>query len=178
MSGRKQHFIPQSLLKGFGQLGKGEKVQVVAYTYEHGTFSAATDGVAAEREFYSKLAVEGEGETLDDKITTYETSLAQTLTELRSLDDGESADTAKASEFVTHLVVRNDHLRKFISSAATDLVNGISDAIADQDLAKALLGLGGETPSPMVSEQLDKMYGENATLFAMLGVSQDRKSVV
>lgn len=104
MSGRKQHFIPQSLLKGFGRTGKGDKVQVIVYSHDHGIFPAATEGVAAQREFYSKLAVEGD--TLDDKITAYETPLAETLSALRNLGDGEIADKQSASEFVTHLVVR------------------------------------------------------------------------
>ena len=172
MSGRKQHFIPQSLLKGYGQSGKGAKVQVVAYTHERGIFSAATDGVAAEREFYSKLAIEGEGETLDDKITAYETSFAQTLTELRSIDDGGTAEPGKAAEFVTHLVVRNDHLRKLMSSAATNMFNGFSDAFANQDQAKAMLGLSGQKPSAMFAEKLDEAYAENSAMIAMLGMSK------
>ena len=64
MSGRKQHFIPQSLLRGFGRVSKGTKIQVIVYTYERDIFTAATDGIAAEREFYSELDVKGTGETL------------------------------------------------------------------------------------------------------------------
>ena len=90
MSGRKQHFIPQSLLKGFGRAGKGAKIQVVVYSHDRGIFPAATDGVAAEREFYSKLAVESEADTRDDKITAYETPLADTLATLRNLGDGQA----------------------------------------------------------------------------------------
>jgi hypothetical protein len=174
MSGSKQHFIPQSLLKGFGRAGAGKKVQVVVYTYDRGTFPAATDGVAAEREFYSKLAVEGQGDTLDDKITEYETPLADTLLNLRSLADGEGADTRTASEFVTHLVVRNDHLRKFVSSAGTALFEGFADAMSDQARAKALLGLSGEKPSAMVTERLEKAFAEFAPLMAIAGLSEEQ----
>jgi len=174
MSGRKQHFIPQSLLKGFGRPGKGAKVQVIAYTHDRGTFAAATDGVAAEREFYSPLAVEGQGETLDDKITGYETSLAHILSELRSFDADGIADAGKASEFVTHLVVRNDHLRKFMSSAATDLFGGFAEMFSDQDQAKAMLGLSGPTPSAMVAEQLANVFADNAQLIETLGMSQEQ----
>ena len=174
MSGRKQHFIPQSLLKGFGRPGKRDKVQVIVYTHDHGIFHAATDGVAAQREFYSKLAVEAEGGTLDDKITAYETPLANTLTTLRNLADGEAAEKQSASEFVTHLVVRNDHLRKFMSTAGTAMFDGFADAMSDQDLAKGLLGLGGDKPSEMFAEKMDEMFSTYEPLIGLLGMSKDQ----
>jgi hypothetical protein len=173
MSGRKQHFIPQSLLKGFGKAGKGANVQIVAYSFEHGIFSAATDGVAAKREFYSKLAVEGEGETLDDKITVYETSFTRTLAELRGLDNEGIAETAKTAEFVAHLVVRNDHLRKWMSSAVSGLFSGFAGRIANRDQARSMLGLSGETPSAMLAEQIHKAYADNSAMIAMLGMSRE-----
>jgi hypothetical protein len=174
MSGRKQHFIPQSLLKGFGRAGKGAKIQVVVYSHERGIFAAATDGVAAEREFYSKLAVEGEGGTLDDKITAYETPLADTLSTLRNLGDGETANKQSASEFVTHLVVRNDHLRKFMSAAGTAMFDGFAEAMSDQDRAKSLLGLAGDRPSDMFAEQMDEMFAKYGPMIAMLGMTKDQ----
>ena len=118
MSGSKQHFIPQSLLKGFG-LKRGKSTLVVSYTYDRGIFMPATDGIAAERNFYSELRVEGGEETLDDRITYYETPLATVLTDLWALGDGEDADPRKAAEFVTHLAIRNDNFRKAVTSDVT-----------------------------------------------------------
>jgi hypothetical protein len=175
MSGRKQHFIPQSLLKGFGRAGKGAKIQVFVYSHDRGIFPAATDGIAAQREFYSKLAVEGEGDTLDDKITAYETPLADTLATLRNLDDGAAADKQSASEFVTHLVIRNDHLRKFMSSAGTAMFDGFAEAMSDQDRAKSLLGLAGDKPSDMFAEQMDEAFGKYEPLIRnMLGMTKEQ----
>jgi hypothetical protein len=174
MSGRKQHFIPQSLLKGFGRPGKGDKIQVIVYHHDHGIFAAATDGIAAEREFYSKLAVEGEGETLDDKITAYESSLADTLTSLRDLGDGDAADNQSAAEFVTHLVIRNDHLRKFMETAGTSMFGGFSEAMSNYDRAKTLIGLGGDEPSDFFAEQIDEAFEKYAPLIRSLGMSKDQ----
>lgn len=172
VSGRKQHFIPQSLLKGFGREGKGENIQVNVYTYDRGVFTAGTDGVAAEREFYSRLAVESEAETLDDRITAYETPLARTLAALRGLGDNKAVDSEIAAEFVTHLVVRNDHLRKLMSTAGSALFGGFADAMVDKSQAKALLGLAGEEPSAMFAEQLEKTFVEYGALIKMTGMSQ------
>jgi hypothetical protein len=147
---------------------------VIVNTHDHGIFPAATDGVAAQREFYSKLAVEGEGDTLDDKITAYETPLADTLSTLRGLGDGETADTQSASEFVTHLVVRNDHLRKFMASAGTTMFDGFAGAMADQETAKSLLGLGGDKPSEMFTEKMDEMFSTYGPMIGLLGMSKEQ----
>jgi hypothetical protein len=61
MSGRKQHFIPQSLLKGFG-LAEREKTDGRAFTFDHGIFRPSTQGIGAEREFHSAISIDGDEE--------------------------------------------------------------------------------------------------------------------
>jgi hypothetical protein len=110
MSGLKQHYIPQSLLRGFGKQGKGKSVQVTVYSRDRGVFTTATGGVAARRYFYSQLA-DGVGvETLDDRITAFETRLAKILVEFRGVVPGHTVDATKAAEVVTHLCARQAHL--------------------------------------------------------------------
>lgn len=172
MSGRKQHFIPQSLLRGFGSAGKGAKIQVIVYTYERGIFTAATDGIAAEREFYSELDVEGTSETLDHKITSYEQTFPQVLDELRSLNDGEPTDTKIAAEFVTHLIVRNDHFRKAVTSGTGHLAEGMTEAFTDEGQAKALLGLNREQPSEMFAEEIAKLSAKLGPVMKQMGMTE------
>ncbi len=171
MSGSKQHFIPQSLLKGFG-VKRGKSTFVVAYTYDRGIFTPATDGIAAERHFYSELRVQGGEETLDDRITYYETPLATVLTELRSLGDGEEADSRKAAEFVTHIAVRNDNLRKAVTSAGTALVEGVADHFGDKESARKLLGLDGDEIQGPFAEQLTEAFDQYRPLIAMMGMNE------
>src|SRR3954451_2575706 len=121
MSGRKQHFIPQSLLRGFG-VERSKKTYVVAYTYDRGIFAPPTDGIGAERSFYSELDVERTSETLDDRITDYEQRIPAVLNQLRQVSA--EADPAVAAELVTHLTVRNDHFRKAISTGGANLIGG------------------------------------------------------
>ncbi|GKS86101.1 hypothetical protein AVMA1855_18135 [Acidovorax sp. SUPP1855] len=68
MAGRKQHFIPQALQRGFGQ-AKGKKTQVYVFKKGSEPYLSSTEGVAAQRDFYSEPSDE---ETLDDRITKYE----------------------------------------------------------------------------------------------------------
>lgn len=171
MSGRKQHFIPQSLLRGFA-LSKGKNHYVVAYTHDRGIFTPGTDGIGAEHNFYSELDVLGVGDTLDDKITDYEQSFPHILAEFRSLSNGGQADAGKAAEFVTHLVVRNDHFRKAVVSGTGHLVQGIAETFSDEGQAAALLGLNREQPSEMFSDELAKMWAQIGAPFAIMGMTE------
>lgn len=175
MSGSKQHFIPQSLLKGFG-FQKGKNTHVVVYTYDRGVFSTATPGIGAERYFYSELPVEHEVETLDHLITKYETHVAEVLAKLRGLDDGEAAETEAASELVTHLIIRNDHFRKSMLSASVSVIDGLASALTEEELAKAALGLVGDKPSALFTETLSKEFAPYQPLVAMHGISEQQLS--
>lgn len=169
MSGRKQHFIPQSLLRGFAKSGKGKKPQVAVYPYAGSAFLAATDGIGAKRHFYSELDVEGMVETLDDRITKHETPLAEVLVDFRSRQDAEAVDGEKAAALVTHLVVRNDHFRKIAISAGATLFSGFEQTISDQNMAAKLLGVDGDKPGQLLSDSLNKLWDENGPLLAALG---------
>lgn len=171
MSGSKQHFIPQSLLKSFGT-AKGAKTQVVVYGFERGIFTAATDGIGAERHFYSELGVEGGEDTLDDRITDYEQSFPKILAALRGAADGAAVDTPTAAEFVTHLAVRNDHFRKSAATGGAKLIEGMSDALADEDRAKAILGVAGDEPSEMFAGELAKLWQQYGPIFQTLDMTE------
>lgn len=173
MSGRKQHFIPQSLLKGFG-VRKGRSTQVIVYTPERGIFTVATDGVAAERDFYSGPVLNGLGETLDDRITSHEASLATTIAAMRDLGRNDPVDAAAAAALVSHLAVRNDSFRRVVTSATSAMVEGVSDAFEDEDRARALLGLAGEEPAGVFAEQLAEAYARLRPALAALGVDMAR----
>jgi Protein of unknown function (DUF4238) len=173
MSGRKQHFIPQSLLKGFANNGSGKKLQVVVYPFGGNPFVAATDGIGAKRNFYSELDVEGEMETLDDEITKHESPLAEVLRELRSKDVRSDIDSVQASALVTHLVVRNDHFRKIAVSAVSTMFASFEDTISDQDTAARMFGLDGETPGKMFSDSLQELWDEHGAELRAAGLTQE-----
>lgn len=173
MAGRKQHFIPQSLLKGFGREGSGSKVQVVAFTFEHGIFPAATDGIGAARHFYSELSIAGEGDTLDDRITDHEQRFPETLAYFRGLSPDAQADTDLAAQFVTHLAVRNDHFRKSTSSAGAALIEGVADVLANEEQAQAFLGLDGDAPPDAFSEEMSKAWDQYGPLLKQIGFSEE-----
>lgn len=169
MSGRKQHFIPQSLLRSFG-LERGKKTYVVAYTYDRGTFAPPTDGIGAERSFYSVLDVEGTIETLDDMITEYEQQIPAVSYQLRQVST--EADPSMAAELVTHLTVRNDHFRKATSTGGADLIGGLTDVLSDEDSARVLMGIAGDRPSDIFAAELPKLWEQFGPMFSLMGMTE------
>ncbi len=53
MAGRKQHYIPQALQRGFGTVA-GKTTRVYVFRKEQETYCSSIVGVAAERDFYSR----------------------------------------------------------------------------------------------------------------------------
>jgi Protein of unknown function (DUF4238) len=169
MSGRKQHFIPQSLLRGFGE-PRGKKTYVVAYTFDRGVFQTPTDGVAAERNFYAELGVEGGPETLDDKITTYEQKIPASLAQLRLVTT--HAEPTLAAELVTHLCVRNDHFRKVVSTGGAGLLSGLTDLMSDEGNSRRFLGVDNEQPSGVIAAEFTKKIAELGPLLTAAGITK------
>ena len=172
MSGRKQHYIPQVLLRGFGKRGKGKAVQVTVYSRDHGVFTTATDGVAAQRYFYSELPANNETETLDDKITVYESWLAKIIAEFRDTTPGHAVDPAKAAEMVTHLCVRQAHIRDSFASATEQLLHGAENIFLDKDRARKALGLDDPNPNEVLLDEIHTLYEKFGPQLGQLGITK------
>lgn len=173
MSGRKQHFIPQSLLKGFSRRGSGKKAQVAVYGYGRPAFWVATDGIAAERNFYSEYDKSSQSETLDDRITAHETPLSKLLQGLRSLESGDRVEASEAAELVTHLVIRNDNFRKTVIATGSKMFAALGEATSDADMAFRMMGLDKEAPSDDFAQSLESSWRDHGHLLELLGFTKE-----
>ena len=122
MSGRKQHYIPQCLLRGFEASRSGKGPQVVVLRRGREPYLSSIEDVAAKRNFYSELSHDGR-KTLDDLITVYESRLGSILTELRASEPGALVDSSLAAELVTHLTVRSAFLRGVFSLGFDEVIS-------------------------------------------------------
>ncbi|MBK9442418.1 MAG: hypothetical protein IPN53_14395 [Comamonadaceae bacterium] len=135
MAGRKQHFIPQALQRGFGVV-EGKATRVYVFRKGQECYRSSTEGVAAQRDFYSEPSDE---QSLDDIITTYEGSvLAPAVAALRAADVG-SFDSHVAAAVVVHLSFRSAFVRGSFSAIATEMLDYFADAIRSDQTARALL---------------------------------------
>lgn len=135
MAGRKQHFIPQDLQRGFG-VAKGKKTQVHVFKKGQAPYHSSTEGVAAQRDFYSEPSNE---QSLDDKITTYEgTVLAPAVAALREAPAG-PIDSHVAAAVVVHLSIRSAFVRGSFSAAAAEVLDHFAGAMCSDEASRALL---------------------------------------
>jgi hypothetical protein len=155
MAGSKQHYIPQSLLRGFAvqrdRKTKIEQVWVLPTARE--PFCPAINGIAAQHYFYSELSTTGE-RTLDDAITDYEGRFTSILTDIRSWPVGTDVDSELCGEFISHLVLRNIHLRTGFHRGLSGIIAGAVDWLTNEEKIRDLLGLDSFAPTPRFTERL------------------------
>lgn len=155
MSGRKQHHIPQSVLRAFEIPRAGRTAKIWVFSREK-KFVGAIKDVAAERDFYSAPPSDGT-RTLDDLITLYEDRLAAHLMSLRAAQCDEPVEADTAAEVVSHLTFRNAHLRKTFSYGIHLLAAQAIDLFCDETNVRTLLGLDSGDFTPFMRERLDEV---------------------
>ena len=109
-------------------------------------YTANVDDVAAERFFYSELAVDGQT-TLDDLITDYENQLTDDIAELNASCPG-TADPCVAARVVTHLLVRNDHVRGMMRSGVAAIADTVVSLFGSDEKIRAVMGVEGTRAGP------------------------------
>jgi hypothetical protein len=146
------------VLRGFATAGKGKNEQVWVFTKEK-TYPSSTEGVGAERHFYSELSSDGT-QTLDDQITSYEKRLGSLLAPLRAASPGSEVDATVAAEVVAHLTIRNAHIRKSFGAGMQLLVDEASNLFTDETNLRSMLGVNArqfpEKIAAMVREEMTK----------------------
>lgn len=157
MSGRKQHHIPQSLLKGFEAARGPKHIQVYVFRGDRDPFLSSTEGVAAKRDFYSSPSDEGQ-KTLDDHITEYENSqLTGLLQKFRGRAHEEAVSADEAIELVVHLAVRGAFTRDVFEYAAHQIFDGISGIFGDPEQVRHHIGIDGNDPHPAFTEEINHL---------------------
>lgn len=155
MSGRKQHYIPQCLLRGFEARRNGKHAQVFVFRSECQPYLSSTEGVAAERDFYSGLSA-GDRTTLDDRITDYEYRLTPRISQLRCSIPGEPVNSLLAAEVVVHLTVRAAFLRHIFELGLQEMISGASALFSDEESLRSLMGIDRPEPAPVLGDAIDE----------------------
>lgn len=154
MSGKKQHYIPQVLLRGFSSDHGGKRRRSWVYKGGRPPYSSSILDIAAQRYFYSDLG-QGTSERLDDRITHYENRLGKLLSKLREAADGQSVDALVSAEVVAHLSIRGAYLREIFSSGVHELLEGASSRLSDLETARNILGVDEHANKSLLANRID-----------------------
>lgn len=157
MAGRKQHYLPQHLLRGFEASKTGKKTQVVVNKKGAPPYATSTEGVAAQRDFYS-LPGDGITDTLDDVITAFERSTFNPfLDRARTASPNELVDAESAASAVVHLAVRAAHLRGSFARLARGMVGRFGEILSDTEHVREFAGIDSGKQESLLSEEIQKM---------------------
>jgi hypothetical protein len=127
MSGKRQHFIPQFLQKGFTDRANGDKVWV----YRKGVkpFDTNTLNSGVEGYFYSE-----DGDTqVDDAITEVEKRFSTLVDALRSNPEELTVDPLAIAETIAHFEIRTRHLRQSFYNTTEYMMEALFKFMDDPD---------------------------------------------
>ncbi|MFY2640388.1 hypothetical protein ACOTDF_02455 [Achromobacter insuavis] len=143
MSGANQHHLPQMLQRGFQ--AKGARGHTWVFKVGGSPALKRIDSIGADEFFYSEPSANGE-DTLDDRITTYESERLGVL--LHNLKKAAAAPAPQdAAEIVAHFAVRSGHFRRVMTGGITALGEGAAALLAEPGVMFRLFGFDQEKPS-------------------------------
>jgi len=108
MAGKRQHYIPQALQRGFVRRWRGQNAYTCVYRKGAEPFETNIKNAAVESHFY----VDPDGEEADSQITQREGEYGALLNHLRAYGSAESVDSEKLAELVAHFEIRTRSLRE------------------------------------------------------------------
>jgi hypothetical protein len=153
MAGKRQHYVPQLLQRGF--LAQPSEEAERTWLHRRGAKARLVGirDVGVEDWFYSRKATDGQS-TLDDAITDYEGDLSKSVRVLREAPFGSPVDAHHAAETVVHLVTRTAHLRGVMSAGMTSIVREVEALFSDPARLGGMMGLTGPALAGAVTDAI------------------------
>lgn len=130
MAGKRQHFVPLSLQRGFASHVAGEQ----AFTWVHRKgaepFNTNVKNVGVERFFYSvELGTELDA---DPAITKFEQEFSPLIADLRAGESSAFASAERIAKLLAHFEVRTRHVRQSFLTAGTHLSAELMKFVSDE----------------------------------------------
>jgi hypothetical protein len=156
MAGKRQHYVPRFLLRGFLAEPEGprdESERTFLHRLGAPPRRVGIGDVGVEDWFYSRKGAPGVV-TLDDEITEFEKSFSRGVKDLRESAPGTLIEPALAARTVVHLVMRTAHLRKTMSSGIASVYAEIGALFTDPVRLAGLFGANNPMLSTAVTEAI------------------------
>jgi len=134
MSGKRQHFIPRFLQRGFASHVSADQTFTWVYRNGRSPFNTNVINVGVEGQFYTTE----QDTTADDLITAVEGEFSRLVDTLRSCAPG-PVDEAQIPYLLAHLEVRTRHLRESFFRTGDLLIRRLLDFLSDEDAFAAFM---------------------------------------
>lgn len=133
MAGKRHHFIPQFIQRGFASLGDLHNAWV--FPKKRQPFNTNIKNIALEGQFYSH-----EGDTsVDDKITDEEGALASFLKDLLDMGDMADVDAPKAGHLINHSIIRTRHFRQNYQQTSEEIIKRLYSSLSNPETLIAVM---------------------------------------
>jgi hypothetical protein len=120
MSGKRQHYLPQFLVKGFSSRSAHSNHFVWVYRKGKVPFESNIINVGVEKDFYSE-----DDSTVDEKITDAEIGYAELINELRTFKKTVKINEKMLPDFIAHLEIRTRNVRESLLEMSDLFLNEI-----------------------------------------------------
>lgn len=173
VSGRSQHYIPQSLIRGFVSDWRKDKSKTWVTRSNGHIFNVLPRNIGAGNYFYSEQEGD-EGNSLDNKITDFEKSANLLFPYIRENGLNSDLSTYDIPKILSHLLVRTAHVRSTgqfaIESFAKSLAEkqiGVTEIMHD-------LGLGDKRiVEKSLEDEFENFFERNEAQLVARGFTKE-----
>lgn len=159
MVGKRQHYVPRFLQRGF-LIEREDPEKDGERTWLHRLGAPARPvgiaDVGVEDWFYSRKGLPGEV-TLDDVVTEFEKAFSRDVASLRAFTPGVAIEPEQAAKTVVHLVMRTAHLRRTMSTGITGVIEEIGALFTDPHRLAAMMGFASPELAVLVTDGIKDM---------------------
>lgn len=167
MAGRRHHFIPQFLQRGFASHTNGSETYVWVYRTESAKqFNTNIKNIGIETNFYSE-----DSDLLDESITNLEAELSSFISQLRNSRVGDSIDNDLASKLISHFEVRTRNFRKNFINAGNYLFREVAHFLSDSWKCEKFVANQVKTQAESVLKEMLREKGIPVTLYPIYQTS-------
>lgn len=128
MAGKRQHYVPQFLQRGFTIEGKEKQTWVTRLGKQ--PYLSGIQNTGVEGYFYT----EGNDLLLDEEITQEEYKLDAIINKLREYSDGKTVSSDLAAKLIAHFEIRTRHLRINFFQTFNNIIQQISKVLENEEV--------------------------------------------
>ncbi len=127
MSGKRQHFLPRFLLRGFASRTSGDETYSWVFRKNSELFETNIVNIGVSKDFYGSA----QDQPVDAQITELESKFAISVEELRRKKKTARIDDISIPDFVVHLAIRTKHLRDSFLESSDHLMQRLFEFLED-----------------------------------------------
>lgn len=160
MAGKKQHYIPKFILRGFSSRSKGDEFYTYVYRRNVSPYESNITGVASERYFYGNPSLS----SADDRITESENRYSQIVHRYRELNGMNWVGSEDSIALVAHMRSRVKHIRESLVDSGKlflDLfLSQLGCAGKSEDLIKGFIRANRKEVAKNIKERLPDSFSD------------------